>query len=87
MRTIWALAAVFALGACTRNADDAFVASARHVRPAVVLLKMKIPPERRKDAYDVAYASGFVIASGAWGSDVLTVQHAIERAGLHRRYR
>lgn len=75
-----ALAVLCVLVACTRNADDAFVAAARHVRPAVVLLKMKVPPEHRKDAYDEAYATGFVVASGAWGSDVLTVQHAIDDA-------
>lgn len=80
MRPIAALAVLFVLAACTHNADDAFVAAARHVRPAVVLLKMKIPPEHRKDAYDDAYATGFVVASGAWGSDVLTVQHAIDDA-------
>lgn len=80
MRQIWALTVLFAVVACTRNADDAFVASARHVRPSVVLLRMKIPPEHRKDAYDEAYATGFVVASGAWGSDILTVQHAIDDA-------
>ncbi|HEY1976800.1 MAG TPA: serine protease [Candidatus Baltobacteraceae bacterium] len=80
MRPVYVLAVFAVLVACTRNADDAFVASARRVRPAVVLLKMKVPPEHRKDAYDEAYATGFVIASGAWGSDVLTVQHAIDDA-------
>lgn len=80
MRPIVALAVLLVLAACAHNADDAFVAAARHVRPAVVLLKMKIPPEHRKDAYDEAYATGFVVASGAWGSDVLTVQHAIDDA-------
>lgn len=80
MRPIWALAVLFALVACTRNADDAFVASARHLRPSVVLLRMKIPPEHRTDAYDEAYATGFVVASGTWGSDILTVQHAIDDA-------
>jgi S1-C subfamily serine protease len=68
------------LAACTRSSDDAFVASVAHVRPSVVLLKMKIPPEHRGDRYDEAYASGFVVASGTWGSDVLTVQHAVDQA-------
>jgi S1-C subfamily serine protease len=73
--------AVFMLGsACTRNADDALVASARQLTPSVVLLSMKVPPEHKKDRYDDAYATGFAIASGAWGSDVLTVQHAIDGA-------
>jgi serine protease Do len=80
MRPICAIAVVCALIACTRNADDAFVAAAGHVRPSVVLLQMRIPPEHPKDSYDDAYATGFVVASGAWGSDILTVQHAIDDA-------
>ncbi|MGB8519936.1 MAG: serine protease [Candidatus Tumulicola sp.] len=66
--------------ACTRNGDDALVAAARGIMPSVVLLSMRIPPEHKKDGYDDAYATGFVVASGAWGSDVLTVQHAIDGA-------
>jgi serine protease Do len=46
----------------------------------VVLLTMKVPPENKKDHYDEAYATGTVIASGAWGSDILTVQHAVDGA-------
>ena len=80
MRLLCAAGVFAALVACARNADDAFVSAARHVRPSVVLLTMKIPPEHRKDKYDEAYATGFAIASGAWGSDVLTVQHAIDGA-------
>ena len=41
---------------------------------------MRVPPEHKKDRYDDAYATGFVVASGNWGSDVLTVQHAIDGA-------
>jgi S1-C subfamily serine protease len=63
-----------------RNADDAFVASVHRLRPSVVLLSMRIPPENKKDRYDDAYATGFVVASGGWGSDILTVQHAIDGA-------
>ncbi len=65
---------------CGGHPDDAFVAAARRLRPAVVLLSMKLPPEHKKDRYDDGYATGFVIASGRWGSDVLTVQHAIDGA-------
>ena len=65
---------------CARDADDAFVASVQRLRPAVVLLSMKVPPDNKKERYDDAYASGFVVASGDWGSDVLTVQHAIDGA-------
>lgn len=74
--------ALFLASACAHapNADDAFVASVKRLRPAVVLLSMRVPPENKKDRYDDAYATGFVVASGDWGSDVLTVQHAIDQA-------
>jgi serine protease Do len=75
-----AVALVAASSACTRNSDDALVASVRQLTPSVVLLSMKVPPEHKKDRYDDAYATGFVVASGEWGSDVLTVQHAIDAA-------
>ena len=68
------------VAACARNSDDALVASVHRLSPSVVLLSMRIPPEHKKDRYDDAYATGFVIASGSWGSDVLTVQHAIDGA-------
>ncbi|MBV8375020.1 MAG: serine protease [Candidatus Eremiobacteraeota bacterium] len=81
MRTLLVAALIATLAACaSRSTDDAFVASVARVRPSVVLLKMKIPPEHRRDRYDEAYASGFVVASGTWGSDILTVQHAIDGA-------
>ena len=68
------------LAGCVRNSDDAFVTTVRRLRPAVVLLSMRVPPEHKKDKYDDAFATGFVVASGTWGSDILTVQHAIEGA-------
>ena len=78
---IAAIAATLALGACAReNADERFVRVVKQLRPSVVLLTMKIPPENKKDQYDDGYASGFVVASGDWGSDILSVEHAIEGA-------
>ncbi len=76
------IAALAFLGAagCGHNSDDAFVDSVQRLRPAVVLLSMRVPPEHKKDRYDDAYATGFVVASGRWGSDILTVQHAIDGA-------
>jgi len=76
---IAALALLVASG-CARDADDAFVASVQRLRPSVVLLSMRIPPENKKDRYDDAFATGFVVSSGDWGSDLLTVQHAIDGA-------
>jgi S1-C subfamily serine protease len=79
-----ALLALLAAFGCTRYADDDVVATVRRLRPAVVLLSMRVPPEDKKDHYDDAYATGFVVASGSWGSDILTVQHAIDGAwNLH----
>ncbi len=76
------IAALAFLGAsaCGHNADDAVVASVHRLRPAVVLLSMRVAPENKKDRYDDAYATGFVVASGSWGSDILTVEHAIDGA-------
>ncbi|HEV7180862.1 MAG TPA: trypsin-like peptidase domain-containing protein [Candidatus Baltobacteraceae bacterium] len=77
-----ALIAVLLLGvcACSHNPDDAFVRNVRALRPSVVLLTMNVPPEHKGDKYDQAYASGTIVASGAWGSDILTVEHAVEGA-------
>ncbi len=77
------LCALCATG-CARDPEDAFVDSVHRLRPAVVLLSMRVPPENKKERYDDAYATGFVVASGSWGSDILTVQHAIDQAwNLH----
>jgi serine protease Do len=78
-----AVASLCAVG-CSRTPEDAFVASVARLRPAVVLLSMRIPPQNKKDHYDDGYATGFSVASGNWGSDILTVQHAIDGAwNLH----
>jgi S1-C subfamily serine protease len=70
----------FAPSGCGGHPDDAFVAASRRLRPAVVLLSMRVPPEHKKDRYDDAYATAFVVASGTWGSDLLTAQHAVDGA-------
>ncbi|HVS47135.1 MAG TPA: serine protease [Verrucomicrobiae bacterium] len=67
-------------GCVTRNSDDAVIAAVGALEPSVVLLTMRVPAEHKSDPYDDAYASGIVVASGPWGSDVLTVQHAIDGA-------
>jgi S1-C subfamily serine protease len=74
------MAISFAACGSPRNADDALVQSAHALRPSIVLLTMKVPPDSSKDKYDEAYATGTVVASGTWGSDILTVQHAVDGA-------
>ena len=63
-----------------RYADDTFVGSAAALRPSVVLLTMDVPANKKGESPDSEYATGTIIASGAWGSDVLTVEHALENA-------
>jgi S1-C subfamily serine protease len=78
----WLIALVLAVSACAAKdyPDDRFVADVHALRPSIVLLTMKVPPEHKSDGYDDAYATGTVIASGSWGSDILTVQHAVDGA-------
>lgn len=45
-----------------------------------MLLTMHSPPQHKGDDYDESYATGTVVASGVWGSDILTVEHAVEDA-------
>jgi serine protease Do len=74
-------ALAFFTSACAgRYPDDRFVNAANAVRPSVVLLTMKVPPEKKADKYDDEYATGIVVASGSWGTDILSVAHAVEGA-------
>jgi S1-C subfamily serine protease len=85
MRLIAAALVALLLSACAPDyPDDRFVALVRTMRPSVVLLTMRVPPEKKKDGYDDAYGTGLVIASGGWGSDILTVAHVVDGAyNLH----
>lgn len=69
-----------ACAAAGRYPDDRFVDATNAVRPSVVLLTMKVPPEKKEDKFDDEYATGIVVASGSWGADILTVSHAVEGA-------
>jgi S1-C subfamily serine protease len=85
MRRLAVFSMLATLAACSapsapKPADDAFVAAADKLRPSIVLLTMDVPGASRRSAPDTEYATGIVIASGNWGSDILTVQHALENA-------
>jgi serine protease Do len=81
-----ALGAALALAACSSNAKalegDPFPRVFRTLRPSVVLFTMRIPSDdpHKKGALDEAYGSGLIVASGAWGSQILTVEHVIHDA-------
>jgi S1-C subfamily serine protease len=78
--------ALAGLAACGRAADppvgDPFVRTFRTLKPTVVLFTMKIPSDdkKHKGEFDDAYGSGVIVASGKWGSQILTVQHVIDGA-------
>jgi serine protease Do len=78
--------ALLALAACSPRVDappeDPLVTSFRALKPAVVLFTMKIPSDdkKRKGQFDDAYGSGIAVASGSWGTQILTVQHVIDGA-------
>jgi serine protease Do len=80
----------FALAACSRPPPkppgDPFVAAFARLRPSVVLFTMRVPSDdpKKKGRFDDAYGSGIIVASGAHGSQILTVEHVIDGAShLH----
>ncbi len=81
-----ALAVFGLLGACATKVQpptgDPFVRAYRSLRPCVVLLTMKVLSDDKKSAnrLDDAFGSGVIVASGAWGSSVLTVEHVVHGA-------
>jgi serine protease Do len=82
-----ALCCALSLAGCAeaRTSDtsgDPFVRTFHDLKPTVVLFTMKIPSEdkRHKGQFDDAYGSGVVVASGSWGSQILTAQHVIDGA-------
>jgi S1-C subfamily serine protease len=88
MRFVCALAALaLALVACAQaprsNADsDRFPGLYTQLHPSVALITMRIPADDKKRAgqWDEAYGSGMIVASGAWGSRILTAAHVIADA-------
>jgi S1-C subfamily serine protease len=84
LRVVCALAFALSFGACAPkpdSPDDRFVAAVHAVRPSVVFITESLPPDSRKDrGTAVGFATGIVVASGDWGSDILTVQHAFDQA-------
>jgi serine protease Do len=70
---------VLAFGAC---ASDRYTELYNRLHPSVVLISMQIPADdpKRKGKWDEAYGSGAVIASGAWGSRILTDAHVVADA-------
>jgi S1-C subfamily serine protease len=83
-----AVSVVIALGACAHEAQpgadapDRYTELYNHLHPSVVLITMLIPADdpKRKGKWDEAYGSGAVVASGPWGSRILTDAHVVADA-------
>ena len=76
------------LSACARAAQpsndmsDRYTELYAHLHPSVVLITMQIPADnpKRKGKWDEAYGSGAIVASGPWGSRILTDAHVVADA-------
>ncbi|HEY5349753.1 MAG TPA: serine protease [Candidatus Lustribacter sp.] len=75
------------LAACTRegqpgDSPDRYSELYAQLHPSVVLITMQIPADdpKRKGKWDEAYGSGAIVASGTWGSRILTDAHVIADA-------
>lgn len=81
-------ATVLAVAACATSAHevtqprDPFAARFRTLHPSVVLITMRIPAEHphHHGDQDDAYGTGLVVASGAWGTQILTDAHVVDGA-------
>jgi len=75
--------AVGLLAGCAHGGDDdRYTTYYRQLHPSVVLFTMQIPADdpKRRGEWDDAYGSGVVVASGPWGSRILTDAHVIDDA-------
>ncbi len=75
--------ALLALCACARpSANGDLEALYRRMHPSVVFLTMKAPSDDPKmhGKIDDAYGSAFVVASGDWGTRIITAKHVIDAA-------
>jgi S1-C subfamily serine protease len=69
-------------GCASQPASDPFVEAFKAIKPSVVLLTMLAPSDdpKARGKVDDAFGSGFIVASGDWGSEILTAQHVIDQA-------
>jgi S1-C subfamily serine protease len=82
MRSALLCALLLLAGCAHAPADDPFTLAYRRLHPSVVFFTMKIPADdaKRKGQWDDAYGSGVIVASGDWGSRILTDAHVIADA-------
>jgi S1-C subfamily serine protease len=75
-------AVLLALGLAGCAQPDRYTELYAQLHPSVALITMQIPADdpKRKGKWDEAYGSGAVVASGAWGSRILTDAHVVADA-------
>jgi len=76
------LLAACASPAAVRSDADRYTVLYNQLHPSVVLITMQIPADdpKRKGKWDEAYGSGIIVASGPWGSRILTDAHVVADA-------
>jgi len=81
----WLIA--LAVAACARAAPppdppDRFTELYDRLHPSIVLIAMQIRSDdpKRKGTWDEAYGSGAIVASGTWGSRIITDAHVVAGA-------
>jgi S1-C subfamily serine protease len=79
------VAVLLAASACARTPpapDERYTQLYRQLHPSVALLTMQIPGDdpKRKGLWDDAYGTGVVVASGSWGTRLLTAAHVVADA-------
>ena len=81
-RALVGLVVLLLAGCAHAPAKDPYTEFYARLHPSVVLFTMKIPSDdpKRKGDWDDAYGSGVVVASGSWGSRILTDAHVIDDA-------
>lgn len=81
-----AVSAAIAFAGCAKAPtvaeSDRYSELYAQLHPSVAFITMQIPADdpKRKGKWDDAYGSGVVIASGAWGSRILTDAHVVADA-------
>ena len=77
-----ALVMLLVVAGCAPASTDDYADLYKQLHPSIVFLSMKAPSDDPKmhGKIDDAYGSAFVVASGDWGTRMITAEHVIEDA-------
>ena len=82
MRRAAALVLAIVCASCARPTSDPYSELYRGLVPSIVFLSMRAPSDdpKRRGKIDDAFGTAFVVASGDWGTRLLTARHVIAAA-------